>query len=160
MSFALCVLAAVAFLVFLNRLSYDVLKRHIVASRRWGLNICCGNTDGGGINADIVPRSVTNFVEVNIFHLPFADDSIDSVLCSHTMEHVEDPDLFYEELCRVGKEVVIVLPPIWDLGAALNIFEHRWIFLCLRKKHRTLPVRIRLPLAEWWQRKFGQRINA
>lgn len=160
MSLTLTVIGVVVALIVLNRLSYGVLKRRIVANRKWGLNICCGNTDGGGINADIVSRPVPNFLEVDIYHLPFADNSIESVLCSHTLEHVEDPDLFYEELSRVGKEVVIVLPPIWDLGATLNIFEHRWIFFSLRKKHTTLPPRMRLPLADWWQRKFGQRLNA
>lgn len=151
---------AASLLVLLHWLSYRLIKRRILTSQTWDLNICCGETDGGGINADIVPRTVNNFIEVDIYDLPFADKSIGSVLCSHTLEHVEDPDAFYQELQRVGCDVVVVLPPLWDLAAVLNIWEHRWIFFCLKKRHATLPKRIPLPLAGPLQDLIGQRINA
>ena len=147
-------------ILLLHWLSYRLIKQSILTSRTWDLNICCGETDGGGINADIVPRSVDNFLEVDIYDLPFADKSLGAVLCSHTIEHVEDPDAFYAELQRVGREVVVVIPPLWDLAAVFNVWEHRWIFLSLRKKHAVLPRRVALPLAKPIQEKFGQRINA
>lgn len=71
----LCLVAVVtAIIVFLHRYSYRHLRTSIIGRRRWDLNICCGTTDGGGTNADIVRHSdVPNFVEVdNICQLPLA----------------------------------------------------------------------------------------
>ena len=54
-------LYAVSFV--LNRLSYGILKNRIIAKQSWDLNICCGATDGGGVNADIIKHSdVDNFL--------------------------------------------------------------------------------------------------
>ncbi len=149
-------------IVFLHWYSYSHLKTRIVSGRRWDLNICCGTVDGGGVNADIVQHAdVPNFVQVkNIYRLPFEDGQFETVLCSHTAEHVDDPDRFDAELRRVGREVVYVLPPVWDLAAAFNIMEHRWIFLNVRKIHRRLPRRVPLPFARRIQARLGQRIAA
>ncbi|MEK7570282.1 MAG: class I SAM-dependent methyltransferase [Patescibacteria group bacterium] len=147
----------------LNHISYQILKKRIIAKRKtWGLNICCGFTDGGGVNADVVQfANVPNFVLLkDVYHLPFADKQFDSVLCSHTLEHVDDPERFFAELQRVGKEVVLILPPLWDISAALNILEHRHIFLTLKKEHRVIPPYIVLPLAALIQRWRGQRMHA
>ncbi|RMH69030.1 MAG: class I SAM-dependent methyltransferase [Bacteroidetes bacterium] len=162
MPLLLILLAFIALLYGLNYLSYTVLKRRILNRQRWGLNICCGKTDGGGVNADIVQHGpLPRFVLIDdIYHLPFANQQFDTVLCSHTMEHVDDPDRFLAELRRVGREVTIVLPPLWDVSAALNVLEHKWIFLTLKKEHRSLPPRIRMPLADWLQQRYGQRIHA
>ena len=126
------------------------------------MNICCGKTDGGGVNADIVRHAdVPRFQRIeDIYRLPFSDRHFDSVLCSHTLEHVEDPDRFYSELCRVGRQVVLVLPPLWDITAALNVFEHRWIFLTWKKVHDRPPRRLRLPLARTLQGLLGQRMHS
>jgi SAM-dependent methyltransferase len=158
----LIVAGIVALSQILNILSYRILKGRIVRRQKWDLNICCGKTDGGGVNADIFQHAgVPRFVLVDsVYRLPFEDRTFDSVLCSHTMEHVEDPDAFFAELSRVGKRVTLVLPPLWDFSAVLNVLEHRWIFLTLRKKHDRLPPRVRLPLARTVQRLLGQRLHA
>ena len=147
----------------LNFLSYRIMGS-IIRNRRekWDLNICCGKTDGGGVNVDIVKHAeVPNLVVVDdIYNLPFTNDQFDNVLCSHTIEHVDDPEAFFAELDRVAKEVTLVIPPLWDLSAVLNIFEHRWIFLTLRKEHHKLPNYIKLPLAKAYQEKKGQKIRA
>ncbi len=148
-------------LTLLNQLSYGVLKRRILRRQRWDLNVCCGKTDGGGINADILRRrDVPKLVLVDVYHLPFRDGQFPAVLSSHTIEHVENPDGFYAELERVGQEVTLVIPPLWDLSAAFNLLEHRSIFLSLRKQHKRLPAHVRLPLARSMQALFGQRIHA
>ncbi len=146
----------------LNVVSYGFLKGRILRRRAWGLNVCCGKTDGGGVNADIVPHApVPRFVRVgDISRLPFRDGQFDTVLCSHTIEHVDDPDGFLAEMQRVGRNVTLVLPPLWDFSAAFNVFEHRWLFLTFRKVHLRLPRRIQLPLAKAIQRRLGQRIHA
>jgi len=144
-----------------HEVSYRLLKGRIVRRRRWDLNICCGTTDGGGINADIVAHTqLRRFVCVDVYRLPFADTQFAHVLCSHTLEHVDDPRAFLEELDRVGREVTIVLPPLWDITAALNLLEHKWVFLTLKKEHNQLPPHIPLPGARLVQRILGQRIHA
>lgn len=147
---------------FANYFSYKILKTKIFKSQEWDLNICCGKTDGGGINADIFKYlEVPNFVQVDdIYNLPFKNKQFTSVLCSHTMEHVENPKLFFSELSRIGKEVTIVIPPFYDLAAMLNFMEHKWIFLSFNKKHTKLPAYIRLPFSGVIQKKFGQRLHA
>lgn len=154
--------AVTIIIIFLHWYSYRHLKSAITSRRQWDLNICCGTIDGGGVNADIVKHAdIPNFVKIdNIYQLPFADKQFDTVLCSHTAEHVDYPNRFDRELRRVGKEVVYVLPPIWDLAASLNIWEHRWLFFSFRKVHRRLPKRIPLPLARRLQAWRGQRISA
>lgn len=145
-----------------NLISYNLMKKNVLERQKWNLNICCGKTDGGGINADIIKhKEVNNFVLINnIYRLPFEDNQFETVLSSHTIEHVDDPEAFWQELSRVGKKVKLVLPPLWDITAAFNVLEHKWLFLTFKKEHKTLPTYIRLPLALWLQDKIGQRIHA
>ena len=153
------VLFAILYLPHL--LSYRVLKTRILRRHPWDLNVCCGKTDGGGVNADITQHTaVPRFVLVDVCRLPFPDGQFEQVLCSHTIEHVESPEAFYRELSGVGRRVTLVIPPLWDLTAAFNVLEHRWLFLSLRKEHTTLPRHVRLPLARFVQRHIGQRIHA
>ncbi len=147
----------------LNWISYQYLKRRVLRRRHWDLNICCGNTDGGGLNADIKSHNgVPNFCRIDdIYHLPFADQEFAHVLCSHTIEHVERPAEFYRELQRVGQRVTLKIPPLWDISAALNVLEHKWLFLTFRTEHDQLPRYMRLPLARLVQKIIGgQRIKA
>lgn len=160
----LIVAAAVIWLLafVLNWLSYRFLKDRIINGRSWDLNICCGKTDVGKVNVDIVKHAkIKNFVLVDdIYNLPFADNQFDQVLCSHTIEHVDDPEQFDKELRRVGNEITYVLPPLWDFSAALNLIEHKWLFLTMRKEHHTLPPHINLPFAKIIQNMIGQRKKA
>ena len=116
----------------------------------------------GGINADIVRHlSVPGFEKIsNIYNLPYETGQFDWVLCSHTAEHVDDPVKLDNELRRVGRNVVYVLPPLWDIGAAFNLLEHKWVFLTITKTHRTLPRHIKLPGSETIQKYLGQMIRA
>ena len=61
---------------------------------------------------------------------------------------------------RVGKRVTYIMPPLWDITAAFNFIEHKWLFLTFSKEHDTLPKYIRLPFASFIQRIFGQRKKA
>ena len=155
--------ASLVLLPALNFFSYRVMGA-IIRNRRkkWDLNICCGRTDGGGVNVDIVNHAnVPNLVVVDdVYNLPFEDGEFEATLCSHTIEHVENPAAFHEELRRVSGQVTLVLPPLWDLCAVLNIFEHRHLFLTLRKEHHDLPRYIELPGAEFFQERVGQKIRA
>lgn len=146
----------------LNWLSYHLIKRKILESRSWDLNVCCGRTDGGGVNTDIVDHAnVPNLIIADPLNLPFRDKSFSRVLCSHAAEHMKDPEVLMAEMNRVGCEVTMIVPPIWDLAAALNLLEHRWIFFSIRKRFTNrLPKHFRLPFAVLVQRWLGQFINA
>jgi len=160
---AVVILAVAVALWVVHFWSYALAKRRVLNRQHWDLNICCGLTDGGGINADIVQHAdLPHFVPVSdVTALPFTDKQFDTVLCSHTIEHVDDPAAMFRELRRVGRSVTIVIPPLWDIAAVLNVFEHRWIFLSFRKEHvDRLPPHIRLLGARWVQQHFGQPIRA
>jgi SAM-dependent methyltransferase len=148
----------VVYCILTHLISYRILKKRILKRQKWDLNICCGQTDGGGLNADIVEqKGVPNFRLIkDIYKLPFKTGQFDTVICSHTIEHVDSPDLFFQELQRVGKKVTIVIPPLYDATAALNIFEHKYIFLSFKKEHQRLPSYAKLPLASFIQKRIGQ----
>lgn len=149
-------------LITTHILSYYIIKTKILNENKWDLNICCGKTDGGGVNADIYKHEeLPNFVLLNnIYNLPFKDREFKKTLCSHTMEHVDDPKAFFDELSRVSTEVTIVIPPLYDIFAAFNIFEHKHIFITLRKKHHKLPFYINFTLANIIHKIIGQRNHA
>lgn len=155
--------ALIILLPLLNFLSYRVMGG-IIRNRRekWDLNICCGKTDGGGVNVDIVKHAeIQNLIVVDdIYSLPFATDQFEHTLCSHTIEHVEDPGAFFAELERVSQKVTLVVPPLWDLSAVCNVFEHRWMFLTFRKEHHALPWHLPLPFSSFFQDRLGQKIRA
>lgn len=162
---SIILLSAVVLLAYFyisHIISYNIIKNKIIRSQKWDLNICSGKTDGGGVNADIFKhKDIPNFVKVeDIYHLPFVDKQFRDVLCSHTIEHVDCPDDFFEELQRVGEEVTLILPPLYDITAALNFLEHKWIFLTLKKKHHSLPPYVKLPFSSTFQTIFGQRNHA
>ncbi len=159
---AIIIIVFLVILKFTNVLSYTIMKNRELKNRKWDLNICCGKTDGGGINADIIQHSkINNFNLIkNIYDLPYADKQFEYVICSHTMEHIDNPTEFYSELERVGKNLTILIPPLWDLSAAFNFLEHKWVFLSLKTKHSKLPKFVKLPISDWQQKKFGQKIKA
>lgn len=155
--------AAIIFYFELSHsISYRILKNRILKRQKWDLNICCGKTDGGGINADVAKhQDVPNFQLIeDIYNLPFQTAQFDTVLCSHTIEHVDDPARLFNELKRVGKQVTIVIPPLYDITAALNIFEHKYIFFSFKKEHQQLPGHAKLPLASFFHKHIGQINNA
>ena len=139
-------------------ISYFLEKNRVVKSQDWDLNICCGKTDGGGVNADIFKHAdLPNFRLIDdVYKLPFAENEFKDVLCSHTLEHVDNPEAFFAELSRVGEKVTVVIPPLYDIFAVLNVFEHRYIFLTFKKTHHVLPPHIKLPFSASIQRKIGQ----
>jgi hypothetical protein len=163
MPIGLVLAVAIPLLWLGNFISYRVIKNRVLRERRWDYNICCGLTDGGGINADITQFApIPNFELVtDVTALVHPAGRFERVLCSHTLEHVDDPKAMFAELQRVGRQVTILVPPLWDLGAAFNPLEHRVIFLTFATRHDDqLPPYIRYVPARWWQDWRGQRIAA
>ncbi len=74
-------------------------------------------------------------VEADGQSLPFADASFDYVICSHILEHVEDPERFLSELARVASAGYIETPSEiaeklygWPYhNWMVNLFENRLI---------------------------------
>lgn len=51
------------------------------------------------------------FVQANAEHLPFRDRNFDTVICTHTLEHVQNIQATIQELRRVAtKRLIIVVP--------------------------------------------------
>ncbi|MFA6088256.1 MAG: methyltransferase domain-containing protein [Candidatus Woesearchaeota archaeon] len=146
---------------FLNWLDYKFMKKRYLESEKFDLNICCGNTSCEGVNADIVKRDVSKFVLVkNIYKLPFKDKQFKNTICSHTLEHIDNPKKFFDELRRVSKNVTILVPPLWDFGCMINIWEHRLQFLTFTSRHKNkLPKFFYLPFSKTFQKKLGQQIK-
>lgn len=65
----------------------------------------------------IVPAEVrerhprVSFREANVESLPFADDSFDTVVCTHTLEHVQNLPAAVRELRRIAKHRLIIVVP-------------------------------------------------
>lgn len=68
------------------------------------------------------------FVHADGEHLPFIDKEFDYIICNQVLEHVENPTLFIQEICRVGKRGYIETPSL--IGEFLFPKEaHKWIIL-------------------------------
>lgn len=76
--------------------------------------------------------------------LPFKDKSFDFVICSHVLEHVDEPGNFLEEIQRVGKGGYIETPhPIYEKMTG-GWHVHKWFVsndngkLILQKKPKGI----------------------
>lgn len=71
------------------------------------------------------------FVEGHIERLPFADGEFDTVVCTHTLEHVQRLAPAIAELRRVARKSVIVVVPRerpykYGFALHLNFFPYAW----------------------------------
>lgn len=65
-------------------------------------------------------------VEADGQYLPFAEKAFDYVICSHVLEHVEDPKLLISELMRVAHRGYIETPS--EIGERIYGWQyHNWI---------------------------------
>lgn len=111
------------------------------------LDISCGrgflaqeivrNTGKHVIGVDfIIPDALQSshnpcFVEGDIEMIPFADRSFDTVICTHTLEHVQHLELSVNELRRVTRRRLIIVVPrqrayTYTFDLHLHFFPHRW----------------------------------
>jgi len=61
---------------------------------------------------------------------PFVDKEFDYVVCSHVLEHVDDADIFLQEIQRVGKKGYLEFPTLY-YDYIYNFPEHQ-LFLMYR----------------------------
>jgi len=85
---------------------------------------------------------------------PFADKEFEYVICSHVLEHVEDPDSFIRELTRVAHKGYIEYPTIYydylyDFDEHVNFIFYdghqiNWL------KKEDVPLKIFRPITEFY----------
>jgi ubiquinone/menaquinone biosynthesis C-methylase UbiE len=71
------------------------------------------------------------FVENSMEHLPFPDASFDTVVTTHTLEHVQELAQSMSELRRVARhQLVIVVPKqrpyVYNFSLHINFFPYEW----------------------------------
>ena len=82
---------------------------------------------------DIKIYAHQQFINADGEHLPFKDKEFDYVICNQVLEHVEHPELFIQEICRVGKRGYMETPSL--LGEFLFPKEsHKWVILDIDNK--------------------------
>ena len=90
----------------------------------------------------VVPETIreqypkVTFAQGNVEDLPFKDKQFDTVVCTHTLEHVRDLPKAMSELRRVAKRRVIVVVPrqrpyTYNFSLHLNYFPYEWSFPAL-----------------------------
>jgi SAM-dependent methyltransferase len=82
------------------------------------------------VDAPRTPGSYT-YVRGIIERLPFADGAFDTVVCTHTLEHLLDLDAAVAELLRVARRKIVVVVPRqrpyrYTLDEHVNFFRHRY----------------------------------
>lgn len=77
-------------------------------------------------SGDIKALSHQKFIEADGQSLPFEDQSFDYTICSHVLEHVNDPVKFLSEQYRVASKGYVETPSI--LGEYIIPKQsHRWV---------------------------------
>lgn len=72
-----------------------------------------------------------DFVAANVEDLPFPDKSFDTVVCTHTLEHVQNLQQAIGELRRVARERVIIVVPKqrpykYGFNLHIHFFPYAW----------------------------------
>ena len=100
------------------------------------------------VNVDLYPFKTVDVV-ADITNLPFADESVDGVICKATLEHVRDPEQVIAEIRRILRPnglVFIVVPFIVGFHAAPSDY-HRWTLRgvedCLMRSFRDVKSGLR-----------------
>lgn len=80
------------------------------------------------------------FVIADGYRLPFKNKTFDYVICSHVLEHMEDPKAFVREIMRVGKAGYIEVPDIygerlfgWDFHLWYCEFKNQTLVMTKKK---------------------------
>ena len=108
------------------------------------------------------------FVVGDAYHLPFKNKSFDYVICSHLLEHLEQPEKAANEITRVGKAGYFETPSIiaerlfgWDFHLWFVMSKNGALFLQKKRKgvrlggffHKLIEKQI------WFRRFFEENQN-
>ncbi len=95
-------------------------------------------TIDGSVGCDISPEGDMDYCDIST-QMPYADKEYDVVFASHVIEHVKPYEVIraLSEFQRIGKKVVVVVPPPFMLAYYLAPQHQSQI----RKKGNTLNIR-------------------
>ena len=125
------------------------MTRRILGMSITLLDVGCGTKPKGDVNVDFFrgglnpqtgdqiegefmsPSKIKNFVVADAMHLPFKDESFNTVFSSHTIEHVQNPLLMLREMYRVANGTILVRCPHRKGSGAtmpyhINYFDENW----------------------------------
>lgn len=94
------------------------------------LNLGCGTQKKEGfVNVDIFGNPDVRH-DLDVFPYPFKDNSVDFIFISHCLEHLKEPEKFFNEIQRImkpGARCEIIVPHYKYPGAFSN-FGHRGFY--------------------------------
>ncbi len=96
------------------------------------LNLGCGfEYKEGYINCDNKENlKADKHFDLNIFPYPFKDSSINEIVISHVLEHIDNPVSVLEEIYRICKKKakIYVDTPYFSSESAFSDIEHKHFF--------------------------------
>lgn len=133
----------------LNKKSLEYILENIVGNKI--IDVACGrgflikkiseNKNVGGdielYGVDIViPKNLdtkVNLIEANIIKLPFKDGEFDTVVCTHALEHIKNPQKALKEIIRIAKKRIIIVVPCqreykYTPDLHINFFPYMYTF--------------------------------
>lgn len=129
----------------LNQSSIDYIMSQIDDSDQSVIDVGCGRgyfveklierfPDKKIYGADLLPPldiPQLHYLQTNIEKIPLSDKSVDVVVCSHVLEHVQDFDKAVEELKRIARKKIIITVPkqryyYYTLDLHLRFFNHEF----------------------------------
>jgi ubiquinone/menaquinone biosynthesis C-methylase UbiE len=84
-----------------------LISQSTLASELHGLEISASGIDKIQERSLQLLKSVRQF---DGYSMPYPDQSFDTALCTHVLEHVEHERLFLRELARISKSVILEVP--------------------------------------------------
>ncbi|MDB4476264.1 class I SAM-dependent methyltransferase [bacterium] len=97
-----------------------------------------------------------DFRAVNVEGLPFIDSEFDTVVCTHTLEHVLDIERAISELRRVAKKRLIIVVPKqrpykYTFDLHIHFFPYKWSLLAyMQQSEKTDSRSVRLIEGDWY----------
>ncbi|MFT5716359.1 MAG: ubiquinone/menaquinone biosynthesis C-methylase UbiE [Oleiphilaceae bacterium] len=140
----------------LNRESIDYIRNNIkdesvldVASGRGFMSEILAKQGYKVTGVDIIqpagtdPSSNPVYVTAEITDLPFADNQFDTVVCTHTLEHIRDLPKALSEVRRVCKKKLIVVVPCqreyrYTFDLHIHFFPYEYNLRYFVKGHGTI----------------------
>lgn len=79
-----------------------------------------------------VLASCDRLVVADAHRLPFADKAFGVVICTHCLEHCDDPQVVIAELVRIAHRGLIEVPTLYSDALFQPYNLHRWVFAIRR----------------------------
>jgi ubiquinone/menaquinone biosynthesis C-methylase UbiE len=95
-----------------------LLSRSTLASELHGLEISASGIDKIQERSLPLLKSIRQF---DGYAIPYPDQSFDTALCIHVLEHVEHERLFLRELARISKSIILEVPLEHGIQVAKSI---------------------------------------